>query len=68
MALLDQLDVDRRFEGHGVVLQRPRGEADLADLARQRPPEVLPVEQSFDLALAALGDVEAVAVEEPHDD
>ena len=49
------------------MLEGPGREADLADLAGQGPPEVLPVEQPLDLALAALGDVEAVAVEEPHD-
>ncbi len=49
------------------MLERPRGEADVADLAGEHPAEVLAVEQPRDLALGVLGDVEALVVEEPDD-
>jgi len=68
LAALDQLDVDGRLQGDGVVLEGAGREADLADLAGQCPPEVLPVEEPLDLALAAFGQVESPAVEEADDD
>ena len=52
------LDVDGGLEGGGVLLEGPGREADVADLGREHPPEVLPVEEPLDLALAVLGEVE----------
>src|SRR5205085_5638658 len=48
-----------------VELERAGREDDVADVAGERPAELLAGEQPLDLALAELGDVAAVAVEEP---
>ena len=48
--------------------RRPRREPDVADLAGQRPAEVLAVEEALDLLLRGLGDVDAALVEEADDD
>ena len=64
---LDQVDVDGRFEGGGVLLEGAGRVDDVADLAGQDPAEVLPREHPLELALARLGQVEALVVEEPDD-
>ena len=64
----DALDVDGGLERGGVVLEGSRRETDVADLAGEHPSEVLTVEETLDLALRVLGDVESVWIEEADDD
>ena len=53
------------LERVAVLLEVAGREADVADLAREHPAEVLPQEQPLDLALGRLDDVGALGVEEP---
>jgi hypothetical protein len=55
-------------QGGGVELDGPGREADVADVAGEDPPVVLAVEEALDLALRALGDVDAELVEEADHD
>ena len=61
----DGVDVDGVAQGGGVELEGPGRVADVADLRRQGPSELLTVVEPLDLALSGLGDVDAVLVEEP---
>ena len=60
----DGVDVDGVAQRGGVELEGARRVADVADLRRQGPPELLSVVEPLDLALPGLGDVDAVLVEE----
>jgi len=59
--------VDGGHQGGRVVLEGPRGEADVTDLGRRGPAIVLAVVEALDLALDGLVDVETIGVEEADD-
>ena len=63
-ASLQPVGVDAALERGRVELERAGREHDVADVAGERAPEVLAVEQPLDLALRRLVDVAPVVVEE----